>query len=231
MSDKPIKKKTSLNNPKLRLTKKTEKGYANLGFDLYQNSIHIKVNTNDPALKNQENGFGIITAALDAVVFYIALDVLDTAIHSETEYKVKFENFNHEYVDGKRNKEPTHVNDLWIGRDKAGMIFISVVSRKQNFPVIKFEFDIPDARYHTLLKADGSKFTRSEISVLAAKAFLTLLKEITANVLNSNFFEPPPYNPNKTSGGYNGKSQKYTNNYTESNIVSNDSIEDDDIPF
>jgi hypothetical protein len=204
----PAKRKNAFNNPKLRLQAPNPmlKGvYATLGFDFYQNNPRLVVDTKDPNLSGKENGYGRFSANLDTVVFTMLLECISAAIASKEPMRVKLENNNHEYVDGKRSQEITHLTDVWVGRDQEGHIFIQVLSTKgQQWPSIKFIFGPSDTRYHKFYKEDGSAWSRAELSVLAARAYVRLLTGLLPVIADTHYYEAPQNNSwggNKGGGG------------------------------
>lgn len=218
MSDapRPQVRKNAFNNAKLTLAAPlpNQKGvWSKLSFDIYKNNPRVKVSTNDPNLKNKESQFGNITAALDPIVFYSFLELLDKCIRSTTATKYKIENFNHSYDGGQRSQEIQHLTNLIIGRDEEGHIFISVTSVKTNWPIIKFNFGLSDKRYHHIKKGDGSDLSSVEISQLAAKAYYHLLQQLAASVMDTHYEEPPAptggFGGNRQGGGFNNNRGGY----------------------
>ena len=205
MSDfqKPIRKKNALNNAKLRLSAPNPQAkgiWSTLAWDVFQNNPRIVVDTKDPNLLSQENGYGRITAPLDPAVFGAVLVNLENVINATEPIKFKVENSNHEYVNGQRSQEITHLTDLWVGRDAEGQIFISVVSTKPNWPIIKFLFGPSDNRYHKFLHGDGTPYSKADLSILFAKSYLNMLRALVPNVMDTHYFEAPQ-NPNWKKGG------------------------------
>ena len=204
---KPPKRKHAFNNPKLRLQAPNPacKGvWATLGFDFIQNNPRIVVDTKDPSLASPENGYGRISAPLDSVVFMMIIEAISSAVSAKEAMKMKIENSNHEFVDGKRSQDITHLTDIWVGRDAEGQVFISVISAKGNhWPTIKFVFGPSDQRYHKFFKEDGTPWSRPELSVLAAKAYVRLLTGLLPSIADTHYYEAPPYVPGGNKGGYN----------------------------
>lgn len=232
MSDyqKPVVKKTALKNPKLSLAapNPAAKGvYAKLSFDVYQNNPRIVIDTKDPGMMNKESSFGRITAAMDAISFSMFLELLKGIIDSPVADKKKFENFGNEYVNGQRSNEIVALTDVWVGKDTEGVVFVSVVSKKPGWPVIKFPFGLSDRRFTKIYHSDGTEYSKAEISVLAAKAYYKLLTELMPNVLDTHFYEAPP-NPKWSKGG-GGNSGGY--NKPSYNSAPAGGGDDDDIPF
>jgi hypothetical protein len=228
------KVKTVLNSPKLRLVAPcpTAKGkWSHLSFDIYMNNPRIVVATNDPSMMSPEKGFGRIQAALDMPTFYAFIELLTMAINSKEATKSKIENFGHQK--GGDPKVPTLLTDLWVGRDDAGLIFISAISKQDGWPVIKFTFGPADERYHKFYHGDGSEFSKAERSNVYARAYAKMLSEAMGNLMVSHYVEPPPYVPNKGGGNWNkgNSSGGYQKPSTYVDNSSDDSSGDDGIPF
>lgn len=203
MSDapRPQHRKNAFNNSKMTLSAPLpgQKGiYAKLSFDIFRNNPRVIVATNDPALKNPENQYGRITAALDPVVFFSFLEFIEKCVRSTGPTKYKIENFNHGYANGQRSQEIEHLSNLIIGRDEEGHIYLSVTSTKANWPVIKFNFGFADRRYHHVVKGDGSPLSTVETSQLVAMAYYRLLQQLAASVMDTHYEEPPA-----PQGGFN----------------------------
>ena len=236
MSDyqKPVVKKTALKNPKLSLAAPNPavKGvYAKLSFDIYQNNPRIIIDTKDPSMLNKEHSFGRITAAMDGVSFAMFLEVLKDMIATPGADKKKFENLGNDYVNGQRSNEVVPLTDIWVGKDADGVVFISVISKKAGWPVIKFAFGLSDRRFTKIFNSDGSEYTKAELSVLAAKAYYKLLTELVPNIMDTHFYEAPP-NPKWAKGGGGNTNAKPSYNKTSSyDSNANDVAGDDDLPF
>ncbi|MDD2879636.1 MAG: hypothetical protein PHQ58_04300 [Rhodoferax sp.] len=217
MSDKPVKVKHILNSPKIRLNAPcpTARGkISTLSWDTYMNNPRIVVKVNDPAFANPEKSYGNIQAAMEPPTFYFFLQLLDMAIVSEGQTKNKLELRS----TSRGNPNETVVTaDVWIGKDGEGCVFVSVIKRDQEgWPVIKFVFGPPDERFVKVFKADGTEYTKAELSVGYGRAYYKLLENAMANVLDSKYVEPPPYIPGN-KGGYSGNNNRggYGNNRSQ----------------
>ena len=194
-------KKHMLNNPKIRLQAPcpTAKGkYSTLAWDVWMNNPRFVVATNDPTMMTKERGFGRIQAAMEPPTFMVFLELLDQCVASSEAIKFKVANSGKDKNGG---FDPVPTSDLHVGRDAEGCIFVSVVSKEEGWPVIKFVFSAPDQRFHKVYHGNGTEFTKSEISVIYAKAYRKLLEEAMMNVLDTHYVEPPPYVPGN-KGGY-----------------------------
>ena len=205
MSDqaqRPAKIETLLNSPKLKLSamNPTNKKWANLSLDLFRGNPRIVVNSNDDNLRNEADGWGKVTAAMDVQLMGMVILMVEDAIAAPGEYKAQLENSNHSYAGGQRSQDITPQNSVWVGKDANGQVYISVVSVNPKFPKIKFLFGPSDSRYFKLRHADGTEYTRAEISVLGARAWVMLLK-VALPYLSALHYEPAP----KPTGGFGNK--------------------------
>ncbi len=209
MSEQPTtttfaRKKIALNNNKLALSAPLpgqKNIYSTLSVDIYKNNPRIEVATKDPNLMNKENDFGKIRAAMDAPVFYAFLELVREAADSQGPMERRIDNFNHTFEGGQRSQEIQHVSTLVVGRDQEGHIYVSVLSTKPGWAKIKFVFGVPDYRFHRFVNADGGKPSRAETSVIMARAYYTLWKEMMASCLVNHFEDIPPAN----GGGWKGR--------------------------
>lgn len=206
----PPKIKHALNNSKLSLSAPCPgvKGkYAQLSWDLYMNNPRIVVRTNDPSEANPSKNYGRIQAAMSIPGLFALIELMKNAIASTEEWKEKIENSSHPYVDGKRSMEVKPDTDVWVGKDRDGCVYISVISKKEDRPIIKFVFGPPDQRYEKYFHSNGNPFTRSEVSALYANAYVHMLQHLFGNVIVSSYVDTAPKGPpgsySKSNSGYN----------------------------
>lgn len=208
MSDKPVKVKHILNSPKIRLSAPcpTARGKISaLSWDIYMNNPRIVVKVNDPALATPEKSYGQIQAAMEPPTFYLFLHFVEQATKAEGPMKNKIELLGTPRGSAPGQPvNPVPTADVWIGKDNDGCVFVSVIKRDQEgWPVIKFVFGAPDERFVKVFKADGTEYTRGELSTAYGRAYCKLLENAMANVLDTKYVEPPPYIPGN-KGGYGG---------------------------
>jgi hypothetical protein len=232
---KPAKKKTALNVSKLSLSAPNPqvKGiYAQLKWDLWQNNPRVVVDTKDPNLLSQENGFGRIQAAMPSTDLYALFSLLRQFATNPEVDKKKCECLGHEWVNGQKNKDITPTASVWVGRDAEGHVFISVVNEaKKNFPIIKFVFGPTDQRYTKWYNADGSPMTKAQASQLYALAYANMLEALYASVLDTHYEQPVPpvggWGNNRGGGGGGG----YNRPGNGGGGGSADVPKDEDMPF
>lgn len=236
-NQRPERKKNAFNNSKLTLSAPcpTAKGkYSTLGFEFHNNNPAIVVRTNDPGDMTPARSYGRIMANMDIPAFYAFITNLEEAIRSEGEFKKKCENYNYDYASGQRSENVTHISDLWVGKDKEGCVYISVLSKKDDRAVIKFTMGPSDGRWHKYFHGDGTQFTKSDMSTLYSKAWLMILKEVTGNLIVQEYIAPVPRKP---FGGQQGGRPQYNNRsdngggYNKPAPSADASISEDDLPF
>ena len=240
MSDfKAQRTKNALDNRKLNLSAPTpghQGKRASLIWGLYSNNPRLTVYTGDPNDQDASKGYGKITANLDAPVFFAFLQLLEMAVDPATpnDWKAKIENKNFIFPGGKRSEAPVVVSELFVGKDKDGVVWISIVDRNKDRPRIKFVIGGND--FHRFLHSDGTPFTDAETSVLFAKGYIKLLQEMMGNLLCSLWVEPeqrPQQNNRGGNGGGGGYNRGGGNSYGggRSTETSTSDEGDGDIPF
>lgn len=220
--------KNALDNRKITMSVPcpSAKGkYSALMWNIVNNNPRITVFTNDPA--DSTDG-GKISANMDIVTFYAFIELIKQMCAFDGETKVMIENKNFIFPGGKRSDQPVVVSELWVGKDKEGIVWISVTAKDR--PRIKFPFGFAD--FHVFKKADGTPYTKAEMSVIAAQGYIEILQRFMAQLAVDNYVEPPKkqqtggggsnYSNNNNSGGNSGGGGG-------NKSFSDDS--DDDIPF
>lgn len=221
----PVRIKNALDNKKLNLSTPTpgvDKKWASLIWGIYANNPRITVYTNDPNDTGESNGYGKISANLDLPVFYSLTMLLSKIIDGPNDQKECIQNKGYTFFNRKRSDEPAVISSLWLGKDKEGVVWISVTAK--NRPIIKFNF--APSSFHHFVHGDGTPYTAPEISQLFAKGYVRLLEELMSNMAAANYIEPPPRDPppGTQNGGYNNNNNNNRNSNANSDM-------DSDIPF
>jgi uncharacterized membrane protein YgcG len=211
-AQKPRKVPTILSSAKLKLSAANpaaKNAWAKLGWEIFRNNPRIVVDTGDPNLRNRDTDFGKITAALDPLLFSCVTQMILDAANSQGETKTKAECLGHSYKSGSKSEAVVPLADIWVGKDKEGCVFISVVNKdKEGFPVIKFIFGPSDQRFMKWQHGDGTPYTKAEVSVLAAKAYVAILEPLISQLLIDNYEPPEPpgggFGGNRGGGGGGG---------------------------
>ena len=217
----PPRKKNVLDETKFRLSADPVSGSKrrpSLAFSVVKNNPRIDVYTNVEGDKNNGN----IRAAMDGPVFFALLALINKAIEAEPNTRYVIQNKNQKWFgQGKKSDAPVNLSDTLAGKDAEGRIFISVIDKEDNSrPKIKFIFS--SGYWHDLYHGNGTPFTEAEDSVLAATAFVEMLKGLIP-VVAANEYEPPAprdqqggqgnkgYNNQGGGNSYGGQSQSSSN--------------------
>lgn len=158
----------------------TEGRRARLMWNLSNGNPRLVVFTGDPAAKGQA---GIINAPMDPVTFYSFLDMFERTIRSKDEVKFKVDCFTS--IRDQETKKVTGkqlLSEIWFGKDANGIVWISVVAEHK--PKIRFDYEVYE--YHNFYKADGTKMSATEGSVLSANATLTAIRGIYNNLMTTS---------------------------------------------
>jgi hypothetical protein len=203
----PPRKKTALDNKKLQMSAKNQDGkYASLQWGLFSNNPRITVYTNVEA--DRDVNYGKISANMDTPAFFGFLNILAKAIafvpgtDGLTEYKTSIENKNFIFPGGKRSEKPVVQSELFVGKDKEGVVWMGVMAKDR--PKIKFNFQLSD--FHMLKHGTGEYYSAGEASVVAANAYYNLLTEMLGHMQVTEWVEPPP--PEQRGGGGGGGFQR-----------------------
>lgn len=180
--------KNALNNEKLTMWAPSPNApgrSARLEYSLLENCPRITIFTGDPSENSKENNFGKIFGAMDPQSFYIFMSLLEQAANAKEEFKTKIENKGYTFFGGKRSETPVVLSETIVGRDKDGIVWMSVVA--PNRPRIKFPFTISE--YHNIVRGDGSQPTAPEISSMVAKATVKILQSIYPLVMAKEYVD------------------------------------------
>ena len=135
-----------------------------------------------------------------------------------------------------------HLTDIWIGKDREGVIYISVVDAlKKDRPVIKFPI-VGDVRWQGFVHGDGTPYTKADASVLYTEAYAMMLQELYGNLLVTEYKAPEPRDNNQRQGGGGGYQRQGGGSYGGGNGGNsgggsgaprggNSEVFEDDLPF
>lgn len=158
---------------------------SRLTWNMRMGYPRITVFTNDP---NDTTMKGVIYAAMDPTTMFAFFDLMGKVIKSQDELKFKIDCFTTKYVDNQPTSDRVLSSELWFGRDKDGIIWMSVIAPGR--PKIRFNFRISD--YHGIYRGDGTPINESESSVIAAAASIAVLRTVFGGMLTRVFENPPP---------------------------------------
>jgi hypothetical protein len=209
MSDyKPVpRKKNALDNRKLMLFSEPREGVkspASLSWNVINNNPWVTVYTNDPDDKTDN---GRIVAKLDITVAFALIELIKQVIRGANNSRFKMENKNFTYKGRERSDAPTVVSEIFVGKDEAGVVWLSVTATSR--PRIKFYFKFNE--YHRLYKADGTSLDEGESSQLIAMGYVNLLEKALSNVYHDEYKHPE----DKGKGGSGSSQSRPRQAYSE----------------
>jgi hypothetical protein len=108
---------------------------------------------------------------------------------------------------------------FYIGKDKDGILWLAL--HKKDRPKIKFTFE--EDEWAEYCHKTGETLSKSELSVLRAKSYINLAREVIANLAVQEFVE---INKDDKSTSYSSPEKKQSN-YESSNDWSSDGFSDD----
>lgn len=232
------RKKNPLDNKKLNLGAKNQDGkYASLIWGLFSNNPRITVYTNVDS--DKDVNYGKISANLDTPAFFSFLNLLREAIEftpatpGVEEFKASLENKNFIFPGGKRSDKPVLQSELFVGKDKEGVVWMGVMAKDR--PRIKFVFQLSD--FHALKHGTGEYYSKAEASVVAADAYWNLLTEMLGNMQVTHWQEPEDKQQGQGGGqrqgggGYNRGGGGGSYQQRESNAPAAVDEVADDLPF
>jgi len=216
-NNRPKAPKTLLDDPFLRLTAPcpTPAGQAanrksKLGVVLKKynpqslRNPHFVVYTGDPGENDQSTDYGKIIAKFDYGTWGAAIEMIRQAIDWEPgkkdEIVVKDKVFG---AGGQRSAEALPQAFFIVGKDKEGVVCLSIRHFKKERPVIVFRL-LPPAEFFDFKHGDGTPYTNAEMSVLYTRAYVKRMEDVVQQIMVDTFEEPPPYDPNNKGGGNRG---------------------------
>lgn len=205
----PERKKNALNHNKLNLVTKcptAEGKLSKMSWQIHKNNPRLTVYTGDPADESTRTNNGKIQAELDTPHVFALFAKLRKIMAGPADQKEAVECKNFIFPGGQRSKEPVITSRIWIGKDKEGVMYISLVDAiHQQRPVIKFDF-LPGAGgdWIRFMKADGSKESNADASLAYCEGYLKALELIFAGLAITEF---EPYVPKQPGGGFGGQRQ------------------------
>jgi hypothetical protein len=164
---------------------------------------HIVVKTGCPTENDQTTDYGKIMAPFDYGTWGALMELILEATEWEAGRRETVVSKNTVFVQGKRSAEPLPQASVIIGKDKDGVMCMSVKHFKEGRPVIVFKF-LPPPGFFDFKSADGSPVPDAVISVRYAKSYVKRMGQVVAQLLTDNYEEPAPYDPNNRGGNAGG---------------------------
>lgn len=164
--------------------------WSKLNFSQWMGNPRLEVMTEDP--NDQNNNRGRITAPMDIITFTAVVNKIRELCDSPQEIKWVFEFAKPQRNNGQGPSEPMKVASVIVGRNAEGVVFICVKDDAiSGRPVIPFPFALTN-RYTKLRKANGEELSKSELSVIAARAWCDAAIRIVTQLCVDRYEHPQP---------------------------------------
>ena len=189
-----------LDSPKLRLSSwnAQTKTRPTLKVSIWNNNPRIEVGLNDKRLQGRDNW---ITAPLDPWIFETICDLIVQIAAGPNDYKEKAVSLEPDKSAEQGQKAPAlPVADLWIGKDKEGMVFASVIDKKTDKAIVQFFFGPSDSRYFKGYHGDGTEWPRHLMSTRFANSWASLMRR-TVSIVLDRLYKPVEFQGNRGGGG------------------------------
>ena len=238
----PAKAKNALNHNKLNMVTKcptAEGKLSKLSWQIHKNNPRLTVYTGDPADESARTNNGRIQAELDMPHLFAMFGIIRKAAAEQPGFKECIECWNFIFPGGQRSKEPVNTCKIWIGKDKEGVVYISLVDAiHKDRPVIKFDF-LPGAggNWIRFNRGDGTPCPKDAASVIFAEGYARMMEMLMTNLAITEFV---PYEPQQKPGGFGGGGGGYQQRgggsgggggYQQRSAPAADVAGDDDLPF
>jgi len=181
-----VYKKNALDNEKLSLRAKNNVGgNARLLFSINKNNPRFTVFTGDPSDFSEEDKYGRIFAAMDAVTTQALLDKLIEIANGEPGEKVTVICRRPVRDSEARPPELEVASKILVDKDEAGITGITILERNKS--TIRFPFIISE--FHDFLSSDNKPMTAAQSSRIAALSYAKLLLSLIPTILVDEFHD------------------------------------------
>lgn len=147
-----------------------------LYWAIFDGNPRIVVRTQDP--NDKDNNYGTIVAPMDPIIMSVLSDIIRQAADAEPGWRQKVTNKS-TWHNGQKLEEPTRINDIIVGKDSEGCVYIAL--HEDNRPNLRFLFG--PSTFHYLVKNDGSPLTKAELSVLFAKGYANMVMQAVGTII------------------------------------------------
>lgn len=144
---------------------RTDKKQLRLTFGCSNGYPNVNVETDEEGEPTLENGFMRVSARLSAVNLNTLVALVKMALKMEPGWKQAIECY-HTWKNGRQHEEKQHINDLVVGVDNQGLIYLSILQSGRT--TTKFLFG--PTEWHAYKKEDGSQWAQKELNHFCAQA-------------------------------------------------------------
>ena len=176
-----------------------------LYWAIFDGNPRIVVRTQDP--NDKDNNYGTIVAPMDPIIMSVLSDIIRQAADAEPGWRQKITNKS-TWHNGQKLQEPTRINDIIVGKDSEGCVYIAL--HEDNRPNLRFLFG--PSSFHYLIKNDGSPLSKAELSVLFAKGYANMVMQAVGTIIGYSSYagvykehegeKNTSYRPNNNGGNY-----------------------------
>lgn len=149
---------------------------SRLYWSVFDGNPRITVRTNHP--DDEKNNYGQISAPIDCFTMGAIAGLLRQAVKEQPGWREKITNKS-TWHNGQKFDAPTRINDIIIGKDNEGSIYISV--HEDNRPNIRFFFG--PSQWHSLVKSDGTPVSKQELSCLYAQSYAEIVSVTIGTII------------------------------------------------
>lgn len=191
-----------------------------LYWAIFDGNPRIVVRTQDP--NDKDNNYGTIVAPMDPIIMSVLSDIIRQAADAEPGWRQKVTNKS-TWHNGQKLEEPTRINDIIVGKDSEGCVYIAL--HEDNRPNLRFLFG--PSTFHYLVKNDGSPLTKAELSVLFAKGYANMVMQAVGTIIGYSSYagvykehegeKNTSYRPNGNNGNSGNGGNGYSNNGNRGN--------------
>ncbi len=145
----------------LRLTFGCTNGFPNVNMD-----------TDEEGEPTIENGFLRLSSRLNAANFGAFCTLITMALEQSPGWKRGIECF-HTWKDGRQHETPQHVNDLVVGVDNQGLVYITILQAGRTSS--KYVFG--PTEWHNYKDENGNSLSQKEQNHIIAREYATSLRQ------------------------------------------------------
>lgn len=233
--------KTALDNSKNQMRGKNGEFYSSFTIVTGGNNPKFVVNTNNPAHKNEQNGWGKFSAPTTPVDLSAFLEAVEKVVASDKDLVLTFQLSDQPYMNGVKSKDVMPVMNLSVGKNEKGLAYVEAEDlTDKRFGKHRFFFAPPDRRFVSVRRGATEELPINKINELYAGSWMRFWSNTIYPALVSTYtdsFANRGGNGGGNGGGNRGGYQNnrgngggnYSSNRSETPQESN--YPDEDIPF
>lgn len=188
-----------------------------VGYDNRKNRLEFVVYSNVEGDKDNGRIIGVINNLHDLMAVTEAVEI---AHSMPSDWKPRWEIKATRFVGGKPSDGPLLDNQVFVGKEEDGRIYLAVTSWDKARPAIKFHFGPQSSTRAATLMAGISPADQSR---LYASGWAKSVRQIVTKLMTDNYTPPPPRDNN---GG-----NRWGGNQQQQQQQSSPSYSNDDLPF